>query len=173
MDLDEQTLSQLEIGGYLHDIGRIGIRDMSLLKNDALGDLGGDFFDEHPHIRTSAFGPDDIQQPVIAFVGSRDSIGEGKPDSGLDDDIPVIARIVTVADMYDALTLPRKGRDALSPDEALSVIRSQAGRGLHFGTVEKLAVILPEWERRRETEPELTKAHRAARGIGSLDADTA
>jgi len=163
MDLDDKTLAQLEIGGYLHDIGRIGIRDKSLLKRDALADLEREFFDDHPHIRISTNEHENIERPVLAFVESQDFRGKEEAGSALGEDLPLIARIVTVADMYDALTLPRNGGRRLSQDEALAIIRSHAGRGLHFGTVEKLAVILPEWERRRESEPGLAKADLTAR----------
>ncbi|TMB98712.1 MAG: HAMP domain-containing protein [Chloroflexi bacterium] len=151
MELDDKTQAQLEIGGYLHDVGKIGIRDSSLVKRAAVPQAEREFIEEHPHIGLAL--PDArISGPVTEFVS--------RPQRAVSDDTgllsenreQIIARIVAVADLYDALTVDIPGRKCLSSDEALAVLQSYAGKYLHFGTVERLSAIIPEWERCREAD---------------------
>jgi HAMP domain-containing protein len=143
---DERMLAQLEIGGYLHDLGHIGIRDSLLLRSDAVDEAVKPFLRSHPHIGAE---PDmtKVRGPLADFIGTE---AVGVQDRGSPDEPPIVARIVAAADLYDALTADRPERDALplSSEDALGLMRTwAAGRLLHFGTVEALAQIVPDWER--------------------------
>ena len=70
-------------------------------------------------------------------------------------EVPRIARIAAVADMYDALTTHRPYRDPMTPDDALALLRSEAGELLDPQVVAAFARILREWELRRSSEPAL------------------
>jgi HAMP domain-containing protein len=143
---NDRMLAQLEIGGYLHDIGKIGVRDSALLRSENVQNDLKPFLSSHPHIGSE---PEitKVRGPLIDFIG-EESVHIG--DGGASDETPIVGRIVVVADLYDALTADRHAGEgtSLSSEEALEVMRRwAAGRLLHFGTVEVLAQIVPQWER--------------------------
>ena len=154
LGLDERTLAQVEIGGYLHDIGKIGIPDVDLLKPGQLTPEQRRVVNEHPRIGLAILEPIDLPAEVLDFVRSHHERldGSGYPQGLKDEQLSIIARIAAVADMYDALTSSRPYRGPATSEEALALIRSQAGQLLDVRVTEGLASILPEWERRRVTE---------------------
>lgn len=145
LGVDELTLAQLEIGGYLHDVGKIGVRDTGVVALDAISSQDRAFIDSHPHIGLEAPDTKDLHVPVIDFIGG----GEGsRIPPAKHDKFEIVGRIVAVADLYDALTADRPDGLPMTSEEALAVVRRTTVR-LHCGTVEALAHILPEWERSR------------------------
>jgi len=157
LGLDAKTLGQLEIGGYLHDIGKIGIRDADLLKPGQLTTEERHAINEHPRIGLAILEPVDLPAEALDFVQSHHERldGSGYPQGLKDEQLSIIARIAAVADMYDALTSNRPYRGPATPEEALALLRAEAGRLLDPRVVDALAAILPEWERRRATERDL------------------
>ncbi len=157
MGLDERTLGQLEIGGYLHDIGKIGIRDAVLLKPSELTDQEREAIEEHPTIGLQILEPVELPNQVLQFVASHHEKldGSGYPRGLKGDDVPIAARIAAVSDMYDAVTTHRPYRMPMTPYEALAMLRSHAGRFLDRDVVEAFAEVLEEWEHRRRNEEEL------------------
>ena len=157
LGIDENTLAKVEIGGYLHDIGKIGIRDAVLLKPGPLTDEERQAVNEHPRIGLAILDAVDLPKEVIEFVQSHHERldGSGYPRGLRRRRLSIIVRIAAVADMYDAVTSGRPYRDPMTPEEAVALLRSEAGQLLDPRVVEALAAILPEWERRRATEPEL------------------
>jgi len=157
LGLDEKTLAQLEIGGYLHDIGKIGIRDADLLKPDQLTTEERRAINEHPRIGLAILEPVDLAGEALDFVQSHHERldGSGYPQGLKGEQLSIIARIAAVADMYDALTSSRPYRGPATSEEALSMLRSQAGWLIDARVVEALASILPEWEHRRASERNL------------------
>ena len=156
-DLPESVIAQLEIGGYLHDIGKIGIRDSILLKPGRLTDEERANIEDHPRIGLSILDPVDLQKEVLDFVESHHERldGSGYPRGLKEDQISMVVRIAAVADMYDALTSDRPYRDPKPPREVVKFLRSQAPRYLDLDVVLALDRILDEWEERRQNEPAL------------------
>lgn len=157
LGLDEKTLAQIEIGGYLHDIGKIGIRDVVLLNPNQLTAKERRTLNEHPRIGLTILQPVNLPKDVMEFVGGHHERldGSGYPEGLRGEQISIIARIAAVADMYDALTSSRPYREAATPEEALALLRSQAGTLLDPRVVDALAAVLPEWECRRAAEHDL------------------
>jgi putative nucleotidyltransferase with HDIG domain len=157
MGLDDRTLGQLEIGGYLHDIGKIGIRDAVLLKPSDLTDTEREAIEEHPTIGLHILESVELPEQVLQFVASHHEKldGSGYPHGLKGEDVPMAARIAAVSDMYDAVTTHRPYRTPMSPYEALAMLRSHAGRFLDREVVEAFAEVLEDWEHRRRTEEEL------------------
>lgn len=121
--------SWLHIAGHLHDIGKIGVRDLVLLKP---GRLTAQEFEEiklHPIIGA------DIVKRVTGLSPTIDPIlyhherldGSGYPEGLVGNDIPLSARITGVADSLDAMLSTRPYRDALSIDTALNEIHDLSG----------------------------------------------
>ncbi len=157
LHLDERTLSRLEIGGYLHDIGKIGIRDAILLKPGRLTPEERRIIQEHPRIGLAILQPVELPEEVIEFVGSHHERldGSGYPHGASGESVSVVARIAAVADMYDAITSERPYRDPAAPHDALQLLRSEAGQLLDPEIVSALASVMTEWEQRRRNDPEL------------------
>ncbi len=157
MAIEEKMLARLEVGGYLHDIGKIGIRDAVLLKPGRLTDEERRTIEEHPRIGLDILQPVDLPLEVIEFVASHHERldGSGYPNGLRGGQVPVVARIGAVADMYDAVTTHRPYRVPMAPDEALALLQSEAGRFLDPRVVNALSAVLREWEDRRANEPAL------------------
>ena len=157
LGLREKTLGHIEIGGYLHDIGKIGIRDAILMKTDELTGEERTAIREHTGIGLAILEPVELVGGILDFVQNHHERldGSGYPRGLKDKQVSMIARIAGVADMYDALTSSRPYRRSAAPEEALAVLRSQAGALLDARVVDVLASVLPEWEQRRVTEPGL------------------
>jgi putative nucleotidyltransferase with HDIG domain len=157
LGLEDSVLARLEIGGYLHDIGKIGIRDAILLKPGSLTPEERRIIQEHPRIGLAILDPVELHQQIIEFVeGHHERLdGSGYPSGSQERDVTTIARIAAVADVYDAVTSERPYRGPMEPDAALTMLRSDAGRLFDPGVVEALAAVLDEWTRRRASEPEL------------------
>jgi len=155
--LEDSVLARLEIGGYLHDIGKIGIRDAILLKPGSLTPEERRVIEEHPRIGLAILDPVDLAREVIEFVeGHHERLdGSGYPHGATEGGVTTVARIAAVCDVYDAVTSERPYRGPMEPEEALAMLRSDAGRLFDPEVVEALAAVLDEWTRRRASEPEL------------------
>ena len=114
MGLDDDTVRFLEQAGRLHDIGKIGWTDIILGKNGPLTEAEWDQVRQHPVVGSQIVGAADIISGVAPLVlAHHERIdGSGYPNKLKGDDIPVGARIVAVADSYDAMRSERPYRAA-------------------------------------------------------------
>ena len=121
MGLSEDDKNAIGFGGYLHDIGKIGVRDTVLLKQGVLTSEEVDEIRLHPVIG------DNIISPLKFFPKEKSLIrghherfdGSGYPDGIAGDDIPVIVRVLSIADTFDAMTSVRPYRSAKSHQAAV------------------------------------------------------
>ncbi len=158
LGLSEAQVQHLEIGGYLHDIGKIGVCDSVFLKPGRLTDEERELIERHPRIGLDILAPVDLAPEVVAFVsGHHEKLdGSGYPFGRRGDELSIIARIAVVSDIYDALTTDRPYRPAMTIDEALEIMRREAADGkLDEQVLGLLEEIIPQWERRRQTDPAL------------------
>jgi hypothetical protein len=129
LDCSAEELDAIEIGALLHDIGKIGIPEHILRKPGPLDDDEWEVVKRHPLI--SEFILADIDLPEIVLQIARSSHervdGGGYPDGLAGDDIPLPARIVLVADAFDALTSDRPYRKGRSLEAAMAEVRANAG----------------------------------------------
>ncbi|HID56876.1 TPA: HD domain-containing protein, partial [Candidatus Poribacteria bacterium] len=147
MGLSEEQIVQLDLAGQLHDIGKIGIPEYEILwKRGPLSP------EEYEIIKTHPVRSYRILRPLFEFKGSLDEItmdensrakeetlniilhhherfdGKGYPDGLKGDEIPLGARILAIADSYEAMTSPRPYRAfPLTHEEAVDEIRRNAG----------------------------------------------
>jgi putative nucleotidyltransferase with HDIG domain len=157
LDLNERMLSHLETGGYLHDIGKIGIRDAVLLKPGSLTVEERKIIQDHPTIGLNILSPVELPQEVVNIVGGHHERldGSGYPKGLKGHEVPLVARIAAVSDMYDAMTTDRPYRLAMTPEEAMAILNKESGEILDPDVVKALKRILMAWEQRRRLEPEL------------------
>ena len=113
MNLDSDTIHDLKIGGLFHDIGKIGIPDSILLKESKLNDNEYSQIKNHPTIGAHILGDAKVFENIIPIVKHHHEKfdGTGYPSGLKGTEIPLIARIASVADTFDAMTSKRTYRD--------------------------------------------------------------
>ncbi len=124
--------------GRLHDIGKIGVPEVVLRKAGPLADDEWQVMREHPEIGARIVAPFDFFAEGAEIIRHHHERwdGSGYPDRLTGGRIPVGARIVAVADVFDALTSNRPYRVALSVEAAVNELQRQAGRTLDAQLVE-------------------------------------
>lgn len=115
LGLPEEQINTLKIGGLFHDIGKIGVPDSILLKESRLTDDEYSQIKNHPTIGSHILSTATIFQDIIPIVKHHHERydGKGYPSKLSGEDIPYLARIVAIADTFDAMTSKRPYRDAL------------------------------------------------------------
>ena len=124
-------LEALHRGGYLHDVGKVGIPDAVLLKPGPLTGEEAQMMRQHPEIGDGLCAP--LQslrrvRPIILCHHERLD-GSGYPAGLRGDDVPLLAQIVGIVDVYDALTSQRPYRLALTPHDATAHLLGDAEAG--------------------------------------------
>lgn len=129
MGLDNTEIENLRYAALLHDIGKIGIEDKILRKTMRLNDEEYSKIREHTSMGARLIGPVQLLIDKIPAVRHHHERWDGKgyPDALLGTAIPLQARIIAVADAYDAMTSKRSYRDAMDPDKAISEIIGNSG----------------------------------------------
>ncbi len=148
MGLSEEELETLHYGALLHDVGKIGIPDAVLGKPGRLTPEEMDTMRSHPAIGMRIFQrlksmPEEVLQTIGAHHERPD--GRGYPSGGWDG-VHLFARIVSVADAYDAMRSDRPYRKALTREEALAEIRRCTGAQFDPEVVRALLSVIDEVE---------------------------
>src|SRR5436309_2017574 len=132
MGLDDETVQIVSRGAMLHDLGKLSIMDTILRKPDRLTDEEFAIIKAHPVVGERILKPLTFLHRESCAVRSHHERfdGTGYPDGLKGEDIPLVARIVTVADVFDAVTSNRPYRTALPVEAAREEIAR--GRGTHF-----------------------------------------
>ncbi|MCX7944744.1 MAG: GAF domain-containing protein [Deltaproteobacteria bacterium] len=129
LGLNEDQKKLISYAGLLHDIGKIGIADNILNKKATLSPDDRKVIENHPLFGDQILGPikflKEAQRIVLHHHERYD--GSGYPSKLKGEEIPLLARIITVADSFDAMTSDRPYRKAFSLDEALNELKTKAG----------------------------------------------
>lgn len=132
LHLSEDQIQSLIKGAFLHDVGKIGISDNILLKPGGLSDE--EFIQMKEHVRHGMEiidGSGWLSDGAQVVAGHHEKFdGSGYPQGLVGENIPLLARIFAVADVFDALTSERPYKKPFSYQEAMA--RIEAGRGSHF-----------------------------------------
>ena len=137
LDLSAEEIKALRRAGYLHDIGKIGVPDAVLLKPSRLTSEEWEVMRSHVEIGVSICAPLRTLRstlPIIHHHHERQD-GSGYPDRLVGDEVPLLARVFQVVDVYDALTNDRPYRKALSGSDAVAVLREEMSHGWWDATV--------------------------------------
>ena len=130
MRVSAPELEALEWGGLLHDVGKIGVPDNVLLKTDRLTRDERMTMNAHPVLGAQIISPVTKLAPELPIIRHHHEWynGSGYPDRLIGDEIPKLARILHVADAFEAMTAQRPYRmTPLTPEQALSELRKFAG----------------------------------------------
>lgn len=131
MGLSKQDQLALFRGGYLHDIGKVGIPDSILFKRGLLIEPEWEIMRQHTIRGEEICRPMKSLAPVLPIIRNHHERwdGSGYPDGLRGDEIPLLARILQVADIYDALTTSRPYKAAFTHERAIEVMMEEARRG--------------------------------------------
>lgn len=132
LDSREAELEVLRVASLVHDIGKVAVPDSILLKPGRLSPEEIPIMRQHPVVGEAICAPLKSFRNVLPVIRHHHERmdGSGYPDGLSGDSIPLPARILQVADIYDALTTDRPYRKALSPECALAVMKQEADCGL-------------------------------------------
>ncbi|HMF96990.1 MAG TPA: HD domain-containing phosphohydrolase [Vicinamibacterales bacterium] len=131
LGLDAGDLAALERGGFLHDIGKIAVPDRVLLKDGKLDPQESRVMRKHPIVGDSlCAGLRSLNKvrPIVRHHHERLD-GTGYPDGLRNGEVPLLAQIVSIVDVFDALTTVRPYRAACLAEEAFQVLTDEAGKG--------------------------------------------
>ena len=182
LNLDATFMETLQISAQLHDVGKIGIEDRILKKPGALT------AEEFEVMKTHTTKGANILRPVTQLAEMLPGIelhhealdGRGYPYGLKEDQIPLLARVIAVADTFDALTTNRPYQHAHTPEEALKIIQNLAGKRLDPVAVTALMAVYGRGEIRiqriairRPTIPEATAETPAAATVATPTAPEA
>ena len=131
MGLPEKEVEKIRIGGVLHDIGKIGFSDRIFSDEDVKFSEG--MFEEikkHPEIGVDILKDLTFLGPVLDYVHyHHESLdGTGYPDGLKDEEIPLGAKIISVADCFDAVTTERSYQKGRTMEEAFAILREMGGK---------------------------------------------
>ncbi|MDD5347123.1 MAG: diguanylate cyclase [Candidatus Omnitrophica bacterium] len=129
LKLSNEEIENVRQAAILHDLGKIGISDKILLKNAKLSDEEYQEIKKHPQIAADILRPIHFLRSVIPYILYHHERwdGRGYPSGLKGQIIPVGARIIAIADVFQALTSNRPYRPAFSTEEAVRIIRQGAG----------------------------------------------
>lgn len=129
LNLPDEDIEKLRIGGLFHDIGKIGIPDSILLKESTLTDEEYSKIKEHPIIGYNMLQHATMFKNILDIVKHHHEKfnGTGYPDKLAGTNIPYLARITSIVDSFDAMTSRRSYRDSLPMDVVKSEILQNLG----------------------------------------------
>lgn len=130
LNLPEKEVSRIELGGLLHDVGKIGIPENILKKTAGLNDEEWKIMKQHPTIGAEkVLQPNPMLHDLIPIVKYHHEQwnGKGYPEGLQGEEIPLAARIVAVADTYHALISDRPYRKGMSVEKACEILKMGAG----------------------------------------------
>jgi len=131
MSLSESDLQALHRGGFLHDIGMLAIPDSVLRKSGPLSPEEFELMKSHTVVGESLCGnlrSLESVRPIVRHHHERHD-GSGYPDGLAGDDIPLVAQIMGIVDVYDAVTIKRPYQGPHTTQEAIDILRGQSMRG--------------------------------------------
>lgn len=131
IQLPRVDIRNLMWGGYLHDIGKVGIPDAVLLKKGAFTDEEREIMNQHVMIGETICKPLRTMAGVIPIIRCHHERwdGSGYPDGLAGNAIPYLAQVFQIIDIYDALTSERPYKRAFSQSEALEIIAQETAKG--------------------------------------------
>lgn len=130
MNMNASEIKNLQIAGLLHDIGKIGISNDILDKEGPLNEEEWIVIKKHPEISYNILSAVNDYGPLAEIVLAHHEWwdGSGYPNGLKGEEIPVKARIIAIADAFDAMISDRPYRKGMSEEKALQIIESQAGK---------------------------------------------
>jgi HD-GYP domain-containing protein (c-di-GMP phosphodiesterase class II) len=169
MGLGRDQLNEIRIGALLHDVGKIGISDSILLKPEKLTPEENALIQEHPSIGRRILEGVHGLHPYLAVVELHHENwdGTGYPHGLRGEQTPITARIVKIADAYDAMTSDRPYRQGMSHEKALAVFEQISGSQMDPSVVEGLRRLDALELKANISETKIESLRRLSEAVGS------
>ncbi|NOY99050.1 MAG: HD domain-containing protein [Chloroflexi bacterium] len=153
MGIPDEALTHIQRGALLHDIGKMGVPDNILLKPGPLTEEEWDIMHQHPQYAYRMLSSIDYLKPALTIPHYHHEKwdGTGYPHGLKGKQIPLEARIFTVADVFDALTSNRPYRSAWSHEKALAYIQAESGTHFDPQIVDIFLKMLAELEQQEKS----------------------
>ncbi len=167
--LSKPEVTALYRGGYLHDIGKVCVPDAILFKTGPLTPEEWDIMRQHTIQGEQICKTMRSLAPVLPIIRNHHERwdGMGYPDFLKGPEIPLLARILQVVDIYDALTSARSYKAAMSPDEAFGQMRAEVERGWRDAEMVDVFVNL------MLAKPAMTESHTMLESLSNMQAHLA
>ena len=137
LGLPPEDVERLRLAGIVHDVGRVAMPDAVLEKRDPLTEEEWALVRSHPEIGARMLDTTDFEEMAAWVRGHHERPdGRGYPEGLHGEEVPLEARILAVADAYEAMTRDRAYREALPSEQAAAELRRQAGRQFDEQVVE-------------------------------------
>jgi HD-GYP domain-containing protein (c-di-GMP phosphodiesterase class II) len=125
--LTDQETFRASMGGFIHDIGKVGIPDSILNKPGPLTELEYEIMRAHPQIGQKILAAHPLAPLVIDAIGHHHerTDGHGYPEGIAKEEISIYSKIVTIADAFDAMTSTRVYRKAMTKEKAIEILQEK------------------------------------------------
>src|ERR1035437_9124966 len=165
MGLDSGSLLSLYVGGYVHDVGKVGIPDSVLFKPGKLNGEEWEIMRAHSVRGEEICAPLKSLRRVLPLIRHHHERwdGTGYPDRLRGTEIPLLARVLQVVDIYDALTHPRPYKQAYTSTHALEILQQETARGWRGPQITSLFIRVHEQMLVKIAEP-----HAADAALGQI-----
>ncbi|MEM8778772.1 MAG: HD domain-containing phosphohydrolase [Cyanobacteria bacterium P01_G01_bin.49] len=147
LDLNPVEINDLILASHLHDIGTVAIPDAVMLKQGTLDDKERELIEQHVLIGEEICRPMQNRRSIAQIIRHHHERwdGSGYPDGLAGENIPKLAQVFQIIDIYEALTSQRPYKQACSPSEALQIISEEAKKGWrNVELVKKFVVFIEE-----------------------------
>jgi putative two-component system response regulator len=153
LQLASEEIDNLVFAAHLHDIGTIGIPDAVLLKKGELTPEERDLIAQHVLIGEKILKPLKNRSGVLPIIRHHHERwdGSGYPDRLVGNDIPKLAQIFQILDIYDALTSQRPHKQAYSPAQALEIITEETAKGWRNPEIVEQFTAFVQWREKQKT----------------------
>lgn len=142
--MSQRDIERIDIAARVHDIGKVAIPDVILLKPGTFDEEEWEAMKRHPVISAELIEGLEIYAPVARAVRHEHERwdGSGYPDGLKGDEIPLFSRLIAAADIYDALLTDRPYRRAFSREKTIEMIRDMRGTELDPEVVDVLMRVI-------------------------------
>jgi putative nucleotidyltransferase with HDIG domain len=129
LGMSQEQVFRIHIAAILHDVGKLGIRESILNKPGGLSDEEFEVMRQHPSIGAQIMSPIRMLKDIIPGIRNHHETWDGKgyPDHLKGDEIPMVARIIGIADTFDAMTTNRPYQNAMTLEYVLAKMNSMSG----------------------------------------------
>ncbi len=129
LGMSQEEVFRVHIAAILHDVGKLGVRESILNKPGGLSDEEFEVMRQHPAIGAQIMSPIRMLKDIIPGIRNHHETwdGNGYPDKLVGEEIPMVARIIGIADTFDAMTTNRPYQNAMTLDYVLAKMNSMAG----------------------------------------------
>jgi putative nucleotidyltransferase with HDIG domain len=153
LGIGEKRIARLKVASLLHDLGKLGIDEKILFKKGKLEKHEFDEIKKHPHWGADAVAHLYFLNDIIPIMADHHENfdGTGYPRGVKGEEIPIEARVLSVADVYEALTADRPYRKGFPKDEAIKILEDERGRKLDPEVTDMFLKMIkgktPRWEK--------------------------